>query len=107
MEDYPAGDSEHRGKGGPLQIDDYRTTLPLTHMFVEAAQQAGYELEKDLSGAKPASGVGYSQMIRIGRRRGSIAQIFLVEAKKRPNLMIETEAHATKLTFEGKRCTGV
>jgi choline dehydrogenase len=107
MENYPAGDSEHRGKGGPLQIDDYRTTLPLTHMFVEAAQQAGHELVKDLSGARPASGVGYSQMTRIGRRRGSTAQTFLAEAKNRPNLTIETKAFATKLTFEGKRCTGV
>jgi choline dehydrogenase len=107
MENYPAGESEHRGKGGPLQIDDYRTTLPLTHMFVEAAKQAGHEFVKDLSGANPASGVGYSQMTRIGRRRGSTAQTFLADAKARPNLTVETEAYATKLSFEGKRCTGV
>lgn len=107
MENYPAGDGEHRGKSGPLQIDDYRTTLPLTHMFVQAAQQAGHEFVDDLSGANPASGVGYSQMTRIGRRRGSTAQTFLADAKKRPNLTIETDAYATKLSFDGKRCTGV
>ena len=107
MENYPAGDDKHRGKGGPLQIDDYRTILPLTDMFVQAAQQAGHPFVTDLSGETPAEGVGYSQMTRIGRRRGSTAQTFLAAAKKRPNLTVETEAYATKLSFEGKRCTGV
>ena len=35
------GDPEVRGQGGPLKVEDYRTILPLTHRFVEAAQQAG------------------------------------------------------------------
>ena len=35
------GDTEVRGQGGPLKVEDYRTILPLTHRFVEAAQQAG------------------------------------------------------------------
>ena len=107
MENYPMGEDKYRGKGGPLQIDDYRTTLPLTDMFVEAAQQAGHPKVKDLSGETPAEGVGYSQMSRIGRRRGSTAQTFLADAKKRPNLTVETEAYATKLSFDGTRCTGV
>src|SRR5215469_15569917 len=38
-ERYMPGDPEYRGKGGPLLVEDYRTTLPLTHRFVEAAQQ--------------------------------------------------------------------
>ena len=36
------GDAEFRGKGGPLRVEDYRTILPLTHRFIEAAQQAGF-----------------------------------------------------------------
>jgi len=28
------GDSEYRGKDGPLKVEDYRTILPLTHRFV-------------------------------------------------------------------------
>ena len=52
-------------------------------------------------------GVGYSQMTRKGRFRGSTAQTFLAEAKKRENLRIETDAMATRLLFEGKRCVGV
>jgi choline dehydrogenase-like flavoprotein len=34
------GDAEVRGQGGPLKVEDYRTILPLTHRFVEGAQQA-------------------------------------------------------------------
>ena len=106
-EDYKQGvDLEYRGKGGPLKVEDYRTILPLTHKFIEGAQQAGYKFSKDLNG-RQQEGVGYSQMTRKGRWRGSTAQTFLKEAKGRPNLRVETEALATKLLFEGKRCVGV
>lgn len=106
MESYAPGDDAHRGKSGPLKIEDYRTVLPLTHRFVEAAQQAGFPFTPDLSGAQQ-EGVGYSQMSRNGRFRGSTAQTFLAEAKSRPNLKIETNAVASRLIFDGKRCIGV
>src|ERR1700733_2445143 len=106
-EDYKQGvDQEYRGKGGPLKVEDYRTILPLTHKFIEGAQQAGYTFSKDLNG-RQQEGVGYSQMTRKGRWRGSTAQTFLKEARGRPNLQVETEALASKLLFEGKRCVGV
>ena len=100
------GDPEVRGQGGPLKVEDYRTILPLTHRFVEAAQQAGFPFNPDLNGTQRA-GVGYSQMTRRGRLRGSTAQTFLREARRRPNLRIETEAQSGRLMFEGKRCVGV
>src|ERR1700710_1315561 len=106
-EDYKQGaDGEYPGKDGPLKVEDYRTILPLTHRFIEGAQQAGYKFSKDLNG-REQEGVGYSQMTRKGRWRGSTAQTFLKEAQSRPNLQVETEALATKLLFEGKRCVGV
>ena len=105
-EHYVSGDGPYRGKGGPLQVEDYRTILPLTHRFIEAAQQAGYPFSKDLNG-KMQEGVGYSQMTRKGKWRGSTAQTFLKEAEGRPNLRVETEALASRLLLEGKRCVGV
>ena len=57
--------------------------------------------------ARLQEGVGYSQMTRNGPFRGSTAQTFLAEAKGRPNLRVETDAQATRLLFEGKRCMGV
>jgi choline dehydrogenase len=100
------GDENFRGQGGVLQVEDYRTILPLTHAFVEAAQQAGHTFRKDLNGEEQ-EGVGYSQMTRIGKWRGSTARTFLAAAKGRANLRVETNAIATKLLFEGKKCVGV
>jgi choline dehydrogenase len=106
-EDYQqGGDPEFRGHNGPLKVEDYRTILPLTHRFVEAAQQAGYEFSKDLNG-RGQEGVGYSQMTRKGKWRGSTAQTFLKEARGRANLRVETNALASKLIFDGSRCIGV
>jgi choline dehydrogenase len=100
---HGAGDPEFRGGDGPLQVEDYRTILPLTHRFVEAAQQAGHAFRRDLNGAEQ-EGVGYSQMTRIGRWRGSTAQTFLKAARGR--VRVETGAQATRLLFEGRRCVG-
>ena len=100
------GEAEFRSRGGPLIVEDYRTILPLTHAFVEAAKQAGYAFTPDYNG-RQQEGVAYSQMTRRGKWRGSTAQTFLREARARDNLRVETEATVTKLLFDGKRCTGV
>jgi choline dehydrogenase len=100
------GDPEVRGRDGPLKVEDYRTILPLTHRFVEASQQAGFAFSKDLNG-RVQEGVGYSQMTRKGKWRGSTAQTFLKEAQGRANLRVETNALAARLLLEGRRCTGV
>jgi choline dehydrogenase len=105
-EHYEPGDAEYRGKDGPLLVEDYRTILPLTHRFVEAAQQAGFAPTRDYNGAVQ-EGVGYSQMTRNGRFRGSTARTFLAEARRRSSLRVMTKAVATRLLLDGKRCTGV
>ena len=107
VERYAPGEDQYRGKDGPILIEDYRTILPITHQFVSAAQQAGHPFLKDLSGATPADGVGYTQMSRNGRFRGSTAQTFLRDARSRPNLRVVTGATALKLLLDGRRCTGV
>src|SRR5271165_4323013 len=105
-ENYANGDPGYRNRGGPLPVEEYRTILPLTHRFVEAAQQAGFKLTPDYNGAVQ-EGVGYSQMTRHGRFRGSTARTFLAEARRRKNLRVITGAVATCLGFDARRCTGV
>jgi len=105
-ETYVSGEGPTRGKTGPLRTEDYRTILPLTHFFVQAAQQAGIAFSPDLNGAQQ-EGVGYSQMTRNGRFRGSTATTFLKQARARPHLRVMTGAIATRLTFDGSHCTGV
>jgi choline dehydrogenase len=105
VERRDGGEDAFRGRGGPLPVENYRTVLPLTRAFVAAAQEAGFAFTPDINGAQQ-EGVGYSQMNRTRVRR-STARTFLAEARKRPNLRVETAAHATRLLFEGRRCVGV
>jgi choline dehydrogenase len=105
-ENYEGGDASMRGQDGPMKVGDYTTILPLTHLFVKAAQQAGFPFTPDYNGATQ-EGVAYSQMTRAGRFRASTAQTFLKGARQRPNLKVETNAVAERLLFEGRRCVGV
>jgi choline dehydrogenase len=106
-EDFRSGgDNNHRGRGGVLAVEEYRTILPLTHKFIEAAGQAGFPNNPDYNGPEQ-EGAAYSQMTRNNRFRASTARSFLAEAKNRPNLEVITEAVATGLLFDGKKCVGV
>ena len=103
---FAGGADEHRGGEGEMAVEHYRTVLPLTDHFVEAAQQAGIPRTPDYNGARQ-EGVGYSQNSRRRRIRESTARAFLRPALRRPNLRVETGALACRLLFDGKRCTGV
>ena len=100
------GDPEFRGGDGPLKVEDYRTILPMTHRFVEAAQQAGFPFTEDYNGGQQ-EGVGYSQMTRRGRFRASTAQTYLRAVRNNSNLEVITGAMAGQLLFDGKKCVGV
>ncbi len=105
-ESYAGGDGAVRGRDGPLVVEDYRTILDITHRFVEGAQEAGFDFRADLNDGEQ-EGVGYSQMTRRGRLRGSTARTYLARARSRANLAVHTDSVATALVFEGRRCTGV
>ncbi|MGQ7793614.1 GMC family oxidoreductase [Faunimonas sp. B44] len=105
IERFDGGSDELRGRTGPLRVERYRTILPLTHAFVQAARQSGFPLFPDLNAATD-EGVGYSQMARNGRFRASSARAFLAPAASRHNLHVITNALVLRLLFEGRRCVG-
>src|SRR5262245_1938313 len=100
------GDDHFRGRAGPMAVEQYRTVLPATHCFVQAAQEAGFPATADYNGVQQ-EGVAYSQNSRRGRFRASTARAFLAQARRKQNLRVETEALVCRLTFGGGRCTGV
>ncbi|MGN6142610.1 MAG: GMC family oxidoreductase [Mesorhizobium sp.] len=100
------GDPQYRGKTGPLKVEDYRTILPLTHLFVKAAQEAGFAYTPDLNGARQ-EGVGYAQMTRRGRLRGSTFRTYLQVPAARRNVEVIPNATASSLIIEEGRCVGV
>lgn len=100
------GHDRYRGRGGLLPTVDSRSILPLTHHFVQAAQEAGFQFNADYNG-ETQDGVAYVQLNRVGRLRGSTANTYLSGAISRPNLRVELDATATGLHFKDARCTGV
>jgi choline dehydrogenase len=60
----------------------------------------------DFNGAQQ-EGCGYYQTTTKDKRRWSTAAAYLRMAKPRPNLTIKTNAHATRVLFEGTKATGV
>jgi choline dehydrogenase len=105
-EDQARGANEFHGVGGPLAVSDHRYTNPLSHVFVDAAQAAGFPVNEDFNGARQ-EGVGFFQVTQRGGRRCSTAVAYLRPALSRPNLYVETGATVTRVTFEGTRATGV
>ena len=83
-----------------------RLQRPICDAWVAAAQEAGYPFNPDYNGATQ-EGVGYFQLTTRNGRRCSSAVAFLNPARSRPNLTIVTHAQASRITFDGRRATGV
>lgn len=105
-EDQERGEDELHGVGGPLAVTNVRDPHPLCEAFIEAAQQAGYPRNDDFNGATQ-EGAGYFQLTARNGRRCSTAVGYLKPARKRHNLVVASEALATRVLFDGKRATGV
>jgi len=94
------------GTGGPLNVMDLLCPNPLVRAFLAAAREAGHRLNLDFNGADQ-EGVGYYQVTHKAGERCSAAKAYLTPHLGRPNLKVYTEAHATRVLFEGRRATGL
>jgi len=100
------GADEFHGTGGPLAVSDLRDRHPLAVAYVEAAVQCGYPRNDDFNGAVQ-EGAGYYQTTMRNGIRSSTAAGYLKQARRRPNLKVVSDALATRITFDGRRATGV
>jgi choline dehydrogenase len=98
-------DSFH-GADGPLNVAERPYTNPLSHAFVEAAQQAGLPFNPDFNGALQL-GCGLFQLTQKNGRRWSAASAYLHPVAARENLTIVTKAQATRVLIENGRAVGV
>ncbi len=105
-EDNERGADAFHGTGGRLRVSNPRDIYPLGQAMLDAAVQAGIKPNPDFNGAQQ-EGTGFYQFTTNRGRRWSSAAAFLGDAKRHPNLTIVTEAHATRVLFEGSRATGV
>jgi choline dehydrogenase len=104
-EDQERGPDEFHGSGGPLHVSN-PVRCALGDAMVQAALEAGVPANNDFNGAKQ-EGAGYYQTTTTNRRRWSSARAYLGPAKGRANLTIATQAHATRILFEGNKAVGV
>lgn len=105
-EDQQRGEDEYHGIGGPLAVSDPADRHPLADTFIAATEEAGFERNNDVNGARQ-DGFGYVQWTTRNGLRSSTSVGFLKPARSRDNLTVISGAHATRILFDGKRASGV
>ena len=97
---------EYHGNGGPLNVMDLRSPNKYLQAYLDAGREAGYPITDDFNGAEQ-EGIGPFQVTHKNGERFSAAKAYLTPNLGRRNLTVFTEAHTTRILFEGKRATGV
>lgn len=99
------GDPSWRGTDGPLHVTRGKRDNPLVTAFVEAGQQAGYEVTDDYNGQKQ-EGFGAMEQTIFKGQRWSAANAYLKPALKRENCTL-MRGLASKIVIENGKATGV
>ena len=106
-EDHYRGASEFHGAGGELRVEEQRLSWEILDRFAEAANQAGIPKSDDFNRGNN-EGTGKFQVTQKTGVRWHAGKAFLRDIERsRPNLRIVRHSRATRLMFDGKRCTGV
>ena len=106
LESNSRGASELHGADGPIACSDIRGRHELIEALIAGAGSLGVPRNDDFNGERQ-EGVGYYQLFTRKGWRSSTAVAYLKPARGRPNLRVQTDAHATRVLFEGTRATGV
>ncbi|MHC2382332.1 choline dehydrogenase-like flavoprotein [Bradyrhizobium liaoningense] len=100
-------DGEYHGKDGPLFVNKLRSGNPVQQIFLQAAQEAQFRIREDFN-ADDHEGLGIYQVTQRNGERWSAARAYVhPHMGKRANLRVVTQAHATRILFEGRRAVGV
>ncbi|HET7844781.1 MAG TPA: choline dehydrogenase [Xanthomonadales bacterium] len=100
------GASEWHGTGGQLNVQDLRHHNPLSAVFLDAAEQAGFARTDDFNARQP-HGFGWYQVTQKNGARWSTAAGYLREARGRANLTVLTRARTSRVLLDGGRAVGV
>jgi choline dehydrogenase len=106
QEDHWRGADEKHGAGGELRVETPRVQWDIIDAFKAAAVEAGIPATDDFN---RGSNEGVSRF-EVTQKRGvrwSAARAFLDPARARSNLTVITGALVHRVTFEGKRATGI
>jgi len=110
IEDWQgAPDPRYRGTGGPVFVQPLHNPTPAVQALFEAMRSLGIPIFENQNGRimEADGGASVADMrIRDGKRQ-SVFRSYVFPYMDRPNLTVLPHALVTRLTFEGKRATGV
>jgi len=102
-------DPKYRGTGGPVFVEPAPNPNPIAPAMLEGARSIGIPTFEHQNG-RMMEGEGGASIIDLRARSGtrqSVFRSYVFPCMDRPNLTVLTHALVTRLTFEGKRATGV
>jgi choline dehydrogenase len=102
-------DARYRGKGGPVWCQPAANPHPLAPAMLAACRSMNLPVLDDQNGAREEGSGGFAlmnQIIREGRRQ-SMARAYLYPVLARKNVTLLVNTHVDRVTFAGKRATGV
>ena len=105
-EDQERGADAAHGSGGPLRVSDQAVHWELGDHFIAAAIEAGLPRNDDFNDGEQ-EGAGPFQNTTNRKRRWSTATAYLRPARRRPNLAVRTNAHATRVLVADGKASGV
>ena len=102
-------DPKYRGSGGPVFVEPAPNPNPLAPATVEGARSIGIPTFENPNGRMMEldGGAAISDVRARDGKRQSVFRSYVFPYMDRPNLTVLTEALVTRVTFEGKRATGV
>ena len=104
----PSVADDYHAVGGPLDVADASASMhPLCQVYLKGCAELGFEIVKDMNGAcgecaRPLPDHHAQRRARLGRHRLPTARRSAART-----LRVVTEAHATKILFDGRRAVGV
>jgi len=106
---HGAPDPKYRGIGGPLFLQPKADSSPVARALFDGISSLGLPIYENQNGRMMEADGGASipdMRIRDGKRQ-SVFRSYVFPYMDRPNLTVLLHALVTRLTFEGRRATGV
>ena len=106
VEDHQHGADELHGVGGELRVEDPRVHWEILDAWRDAAEECGIPKIREFNRGDNA-GSAYFQMNQRTGKRWSATNAFLRPVQHRRNLTVLTRAMVRRITFDGRRATGI
>ena len=105
-EDHYSGGSDDHGAGGEWRVEQQRLRWEILDRVADAFEATGIPRRSDFNDGDNF-GVNYFEVNQRKGWRWNTARGFLSPVRDRANLTVRTRAQCARVTFEGRRATGV